>query len=556
MRRTCAPRLAAYERETIKALRRALKVLMLQEELLLQEPESFNQFWKRLQTLVEKMSYARPRPQTPAVTVCSAELVPNMLFKEIYLCGVIEGDFPKHQISTGLLSNEQIRLWLSFGIDIRNPRQEPGFERALFYSLTERAEKKLCLSLPQFGNKAEETFASSYMDELAEKAALQCQRVAPFAQSLKQVVSVREALSASLWQSGLESAQQFDRSHHIVRRRWRGLEQSVSALIARSEGSSENLFNGYLRDFFESQALSLPVETVWTASKINDYGKCPFRYWATHVLSLKPREEAEAGLNFAVIGQFYHKILELFFSAWVKSRQTIELSELIDVAFADGITWIESRSDFQPGPYWPQEKKDLRFRTNRFIERELQRLDDGGAAGFTPGLFEVNFGGKAVDSFPPLVLRNDQGKSIVLRGSIDRVDFSADGSEARVVDYKSGSKPISIKEAEKGRNLQLPIYALALEQCIKPGTTVTDADYLSISVARSVGRMDFLSEKHSHLKALAEHFVKEYTEAVSNGVFTVKPNGKDACKDCKQASVCRVGELKTQMAEEFDASID
>lgn len=573
---------ACAERETIKALRRGLKVLILQDGLLNQGEEPFRQFFARLLSFMEKANYARPRPQAPAVTICSAELVPNISFREIYLCGLIEGDFPRHQSASEFLSPEQTRLWLSFGINIKNPRHEPGFERALFYSLSERAHKKLSLSLMQFTTKGEETIPSFYLDELARKTGLSCRRVAPFA-GCRRPSSIREALSSALWQGGVAGAQQIANLHDAVNKRWQELTEPVAALLARSTGSLENQFNGYLGEFFQSAALVLPEETVWTASKVNDYGKCPFRFWSTHVLDLKPREEAESGLNFALVGQFYHKVLEFFFSA-LSGRQNdskrvsapdwsagvppafsplqqvnfelepAALEQRIESAFDRGIGWLEARDDFQPGPYWAQEKTDLHFRIDRFIRKELERLSAAGA--FSPRLFEANFGLSAPGSFPALVLPGAEGGRIVVRGSIDRVDLSPQSSEARIVDYKSGSKSITLMEVEQGRNLQLPLYALALEQCIMPGTSVSAADYVSIRAARSIGHMDFASEKHAGVKAKALDYLQKYTSAVNRGLFTVSPNGRDVCANCIQSSACRVSELQPQSGEEADAATD
>lgn len=573
---------AMHERETIKALRRVLKVLIMQETLLEQDKETFEQFWLRLETLIEKANFARPRPQAAAVTICSAELVPNILFKEIYISGLIEGAFPRHQSSRGFLSPDEIRLWLSFGIDIRNPRQEAGFERALFYSLTERASQRLFLSMPQFTSKGEESIESFYISELRESSGLQCKRIQTFEQSERQPVSVRDSLCAALWHGAAEKAESLATSHarlwseqlqaeggsdygdfsqSPIYSRWQDLKQGVSALLSRAESAKANLFNGYLCDFFMSSAFELKADDTWTASKINDYGKCPFRFWASHILEIKPRDETEAGLNFALIGLFYHKVLELFFSALNKLPQeqsAEQKKEILAQSFAGGLAWLEARGDFQAGPYWEQEKKELYFRLNRFIEREFARLSDS-AFDYKPSMFEANFGTRAPDSFPALLIKRTNGKAIILSGSIDRVDLLVDENgkkKVRIVDYKSGSRAIPVKEAERGRNLQLPIYALAVEQAILPGSSVIEADYMSISAAKSVGHMQFESEKHEHLKAHANELIQEYVARAENGVFSVAPNGREVCKDCLHSSVCRVAELKPNFAEEDDASTD
>ena len=611
---------AGQEREAVKALRRALKVLMMEEQLLEHKAETFKQFFNKVESLIEKTNFARPRPQQAAVTICSAELVPNKPFKEVFICGVNEGDFPRHQRSSGFLSNDETQLWLSFGIDIRNPRHEPGFEKALFYSLTERAKNRLTLCLTQFGNKGEETIPSFYLSEIQEKLKINCAGLSPFQRSETRPISARDALSMVLWRKGISTAETLAERSLTIEKQLHSLKLSFSASMSRANGDYRNLFNGYLSDFFEIGALSMVANSSWTASKLNDYGKCPFRYWASHVLDIEPREEAEAGLNFKFIGMFYHKVLELFFSARAKqsdpkngrpvespqpdrplgetaSRSLIpdltpdeiagapmpltrwlsptgphrpcvareetsdSTQELFERSFARGIQWLEARSDFQAGPYWEQEKKDLRFRLIRFIERELERINDEFGIQYAPAMFEANFGTKAENSYPPLKIAGLDGKPILVSGTIDRVDLEVGASsgkrKARVLDYKSSSRSISSKEAERGRNLQLPIYALALENSIMPEATVTEAHYLSINAARPVGHLDFESDKNAHLKNHTSELISNYVNDAQHGVFLVKPNGNDVCKDCIHSSVCRVAELKGQIKEEErDASFN
>lgn len=569
---------AGQEREAIKALRRTLKVLLMEASLLEHKSDLFKQFFNKIQALIEKANFARPRPKQAAITICSAELVPNKPFKEVFICGVNEGDFPRHQRSSGFLSNDETQLWLSFGIDIRNPRHEPGFEKALFYSLTERANDRLTLSLTQFGNKGEETIPSFYLSVIEERTQASIATINPFVRSESQPLSARDALSNALWYKGLTAAESMSLKSEAIEKQLHALKLAISASFSRASGDYRNLFNGYLSDFFESGALNLLENASWTASKLNDYGKCPFRFWASHVLDIKPREEAEAGLNFRFIGMFYHKVLELFFAARARDAgaqasdacyagahesdltEKENFSELFEQSFAKGIQWLEARSDFQPGPYWEQEKKDLKFRLNRFIEKELIRIDKENGIQYIPAMFEANFGGRAANSFPPLIIPGLDGKPIAISGTIDRVDLATEGAggkKARVLDYKSSSRSISSKEADRGRNLQLPIYALALEKSILPDHSVTEAHYLSISAAKPVGHLDFESVKHAHLKNHASDLISQYVDDAKHGVFLVRPNGAEVCKDCTHATVCRVAELKAQIKEvERDASFD
>lgn len=562
---------ANAERETIKAVRRCLKVMSVQQDMLGLELETFAEFFQRFQSLIERSNFPRPRPDNEVITISSAELAANRPFCEIYICGMVEGDFPRHVSAKGFLSPEETKRWLSFGIDIRNPRHEPGFERALFYSLLERAKDRLVLSQAQYELSSEELLPSFYLSELQDRVGVGTQRMAPFRNGLQIPFSSRDAIASVLWNAEAlehEQYQQLDRLSNAssgISLQWIPIQSALQAVLGRMNVQTANPYNGYLEEFFNCRALSVDLPKTWSASRLNDYGKCPFKFWTSHVLDMKPREEPERALTPALIGLTYHKVLELFFQAYAKVAPELRqerASELFESAFAAGLQWLDQRADFTPGPYFEHEKKELRFRVSRFIRNELQRIADD-AEGYFPQMFEVGFGRK--DSlFPPLVLEDEFGKKIMLSGSIDRVDLRREyssGSDAepaerefaRVIDYKSSSRSISIKEAEQGRNLQLPIYAMALQKAILPNTSVSAGQYLSISSARSVGKIDFESPEHGHIIDRTEFLVKSYIAEIERGVFSVKPNGKDVCKTCDHKSVCRIAELKAVMEESGDA---
>src|SRR5207237_5950537 len=123
--------------------------------------------------------------------------------------------------------------------------------------------------------------------------------------------------------------------------------------------------------------------------------------------------------------------------------------------------------DFHTDDCWTYNKLEIAYRVKRFIEQEIRRsLKD--KLSFQPSLFEARFGYD--DGAPALVLNGNAGP-ITLRGKIDRIDVGIE-NQARIIDYKSGSGSISFDEAKDGRNLQLPVYMLAVEQSVLPGVRV------------------------------------------------------------------------------------
>ena len=83
----------------------------------------------------------------------------------------------------------------------------------------------------------------------------------------------------------------------------------------------------------------------------------------------------------------------------------------------------------------------------------------------TPYRFELKFG--EGDSAHPILELAQAGARLKLRGRIDRVDLVQTPWPAfRVIDYKSGSVPTST-EVKFGEMLQLPLYAMAVQQLFR-----------------------------------------------------------------------------------------
>jgi hypothetical protein len=75
------------------------------------------------------------------------------------------------------------------------------------------------------------------------------------------------------------------------------------------------------------------------------------------------------------------------------------------------------------------------------------------------------------------------GDEFRVRGFIDRVDRDSAG-RLRIIDYKSGSTPISARDLAEGRRLQIALYALAARDALALGE-ITDGFYWHIGSARA-----------------------------------------------------------------------
>jgi RecB family exonuclease len=131
----------------------------------------------------------------------------------------------------------------------------------------------------------------------------------------------------------------------------------------------------------------------------------------------------------------------------------------------------------------------------------------------------------------------DDGDELRLRGFIDRLDRDADGS-VRVVDYKAGSTPITVKEIAEGQRIQLPLYALAVRDAVGLGE-VSSGFYWHVRGAKA---SSFKLEKFpGGVEAAirtAIRYARAYVSAIRQGQFPPEPPQKGCPAHCPAVAFC------------------
>lgn len=197
-----------------------------------------------------------------------------------------------------------------------------------------------------------------------------------------------------------------------------------------------------------------------SASRIEDFYNCSFRYFCKFGLGARPRNKAE--INPMQRGTLIHYVLEMILSEYgskaLSSMSNIEIKMAVD-KYVDEFFKIEMGN-----------ASDLSVRFKYNFQR-LSKLIYGVVVHLAEEFKECDFEAKAFEldidrdgSVKPEVLTLDDGGTIQIRGSIDRVDtYEKDGSRyVRVVDYKSGNKQFNLSDIMFGLNLQMFVYLFSL----------------------------------------------------------------------------------------------
>jgi putative RecB family exonuclease len=291
------------------------------------------------------------------------------------------------------------------------------------------------------------------------------------------------------------------------------VERGAAILRARLAEQASGPFEGDLSSLAADLHARFPADFVWSASRLESYGACPMDFWTGVALACEPREPLEEGYNVRAFGSMVHAILERVYQR-VSDPADVEavLAALPDVA-REVFDSAPSDYGFRPTALWRHQRAEI----EQTIRATIVALAEE-SHGYAPRFYEQAFGFKG----QPLL----DADGVKLHGFIDRVD-AAPGGRLRVMDYKTGGTPISSKDLNEGRRLQLPLYALAARDALKLGDVdagfywhVGSAQPSSLKLESFEGGVDAAIQ-------IAIAYTHRYVEAIRAGKFEprVPPGG-------------------------------
>ncbi len=236
-----------------------------------------------------------------------------------------------------------------------------------------------------------------------------------------------------------------------------------------------------------------------SASRVEDFYNCSFRYFCKFGLSAKPRKKAE--MDPMQRGTLIHYVLEMILADYGSKK----LSEMTE-------TEVKSTVDKYVAEYFEREMGSATDLTIRFKYnyKRLSKLIYSVVIHLAQEFAESDFEAKAFELgidkdglVKPEVLNLDDGGSIQIRGSIDRVDtYEKDNQKfIRVVDYKSGNKSFNLSDIMYGLNLQMFIYLFSLSEDKSSSYNGIPAGVLYMHAARNVFPFNSKKEASEKIKS-------------------------------------------------------
>ncbi len=436
----------------------------------------------------------------------------------IFLLGLEEGAFPRSLRQR--FYDEQERYELdTLGISLPLRAQAYAEDAYAFAQLSAQAQKKLFLSW----SRENEAVPSPYVEEV--KKLFPALRV-DFVNGKKAPASFRE-----LWQQGA------DLKHYLTG------EELAAAEADKKRAAGAPLYVGDLRK--SDAAAALPKRKTFSASTLEVYAKCPFRYLGEKVWKQELIEAKEDTAEPADEGSILHAVL-----AAVAKQLLDDEEKLADRPFEEREEKVTALLKEVLAPY---NSRSLAFaceeeRLSRTLRRFLKfAYEEEERWGQQPWAAEQSFDEKEGTALDLGIIA---GQRASIEGRIDRIDRTEEG--LYVTDYKRANTP-SDKERTEGKDLQLPIYLLALAQ--KSKEKVLGGSYLNLKDLKRKGKALFgdtsykdLYKEKRYLAPYDESFaafekfflekLRTYIENIWDGAFEPRPYG--GCeKYCPLAGVCR-----------------
>lgn len=317
----------------------------------------------------------------------------------------------------------------------------------------------------------------------------------------------------------------------------------------------------------EQEILEKFKNKSYSVTEIEEYASCGLKYYYNRVLRINQEKELELFFSPMEIGNILHSILNYFYKRVAKLENIEDKSPIkLDVNNKDKYYMllletadeVLDKYDFDH-PIFNIEKENIKGDSNNsgllyyWLDRELDRISKGWT--FAPAFFEYNFS-EGTQKYICL----DNG--LKLKGKIDRIEISDDGTEFMIADYKNkiNENKHSDKAIEKGESFQIPIYLLAAEKSL-----VNEFDknlfpaggvYYSIKPAKKsfklVAVYDELksvldekavnniskNEQRENLEKIAAN-AKSITDNIAQGVYIEKPDKNKACNYCDYKNICK-----------------
>lgn len=519
-------------------------------------------YLKQLRTIASFTRYNIPEKPGYGVQITTLNEIRGLNFDYLFIGGLNDGDFPTRFTPeiffSGSFAKEEVRHQVE--------------QRYLFYQALCTWKKKLYLSYPEFDGKRE-LVKSSFLQDF--NSLFESQHINK--ENFNEEIFSKEELLELLGRVSEEERNKFyslDEFEIDVGELNKAIEIDKKRM---EEPYGESEYTGYLTqnisEKFKKKLLHIS-EGEFSATQLENYAKCPYKYFVENVLKLETIEEPVEELEAFEYGSLIHSILYEFYTKLNEKRIVLFNCSDDDFNVAENLLFKIAEQKFDELKlnselsFYEREKllgiNNRRTQSLLYKFLEEERKND---SGYIPSFFEMSFGKvRHNEKYSEQFKESVNAGKIKLRGKIDRVDLNKDQEALKVIDYKLGGARPSAEDLLNGISLQLPLYLFAAKELIRreldkefntAGAEIfslkfdeKDFGRKSVNIKPRRKKSENIEEEISQAEEMIKiclETVNKFADDIAEGKFhltTLKNREAKVCRFCDFKKMCRIQEVE------------
>ncbi|MFD1862234.1 helicase-exonuclease AddAB subunit AddB [Planococcus chinensis] len=407
----------------------------------------------------ETLEFSRIPPSLDQVTVSKLDLARLMDIKSVFVIGANDGVLPRRVEQEGLLTDTDREWFAQVGFELApTSRMRLMDETYMAYRAFTSGSDLLTVSYPIADEEGKALLPSLYIQKLRDMFALDVIPAATDpadlagAEPLAYISHPRATLAylTSQLRGGELGAE-----WKAVLSYYRGDPLWASVVARILEPAKPNKADP-LREDIAEPLYGTPVAA--SVSRVETYFSCPFAQYVAYGLRLEERDQYK--LAAPAMGDLFHAAIK-----WISdevSRLGLSWSEITQKQAQE----LSKQAVEQLSPYFVNHILMSSHRY-RYIQHKLQAIirqtafmlgKHAKVTGFSPVALDVGFGLK--EAVPPLAIGLKGGRSMNIRGRIDRIDATEINGKPylRIIDYKSSKQGLELGDVYHGLALQTFTY--------------------------------------------------------------------------------------------------
>lgn len=376
--------------------------------------------------------------------------------KIVYIIGCYDGGLPTVQSEDNIFTDIELEKLKAVGIDLRQTSEERhNMQLFNIYQAINKVRDALIITVPSSSMSGASLRPSSLIQEIKTLLNIQLE-----SDNKEQIVNIDEAFMkfvTDLNELNKDITEEEIKDIYIKYLLYKDIQKYNEILNYSRE--DKNLKDKTLVKIYDNKINS-------SVSRLEQFKRCPFAYYTKYILNLKERKEYV--MSSLDTGSFMHEVIEKFSKyivskniSWqdmvldekVKQNAKQKIYEIVDKLFEEKYSKYLTSARYVV----------LKVKMKKAMERTILAIADSfNHSEFRPLGYEIEFEKDAL--FTPIEVNLDNGRTLLLRGKIDRIDSLNvdDNTYLRIVDYKSSDKNLKLSDIKTGISLQLMTYMCAM----------------------------------------------------------------------------------------------